>query len=402
MGVLRKEQRFESGVFGRLPGFDRLQGGVAWEDEEPEVHDSATVDAARAALAVAHTVLVEGIRDEIAGTGPIPFERFMELALYGSDGFYTGDILRSQKMGDFLTSPEVSPLFGQTLARFVAEERSRVGEPFCLVEVGSGSGSLLAPLLGALDVPAWAVEVSPRARAALAAIIPGQRIVASLADVPGPFAGVIIANELIDNLPMAIAQLTDQGWRERWVGVEDEGLIFVDAPVRSEVAEWLQRFAGPVDVGGWVEVQLAAGSWVRGALGTLTRGALVVIDYGDIAENLAPRRRDGTLRTYRSHHLGPHPLDEPGATDITADVNFTALLWAAGEAGATASLHRQDDFLSELGLRSRLAGLRRSELDLARSGDEMNRLRVRSQVTEAETVLHPRGLGDFRVMVARK
>ena len=345
---------------------------------------------------------VQAIRAEIAALGPIPFDRFMDLALYGPGGFFSGEILRSQRGGDFLTSPEVSPLFGQTLARFVAEERSRVGEPFRLVEAGSGSGSLLAPLLELVDVTAWAVEVSPPARAALAAIIPGKRITASLAHVPGPFAGVIIANELIDNLPMAVAQRTDQGWRERWVGVEDEALAFVDAPVRSEVAEWLNRFAGPVDVGGWVEVQLAAGRWVREALGMLTQGALVVIDYGDIAENLAPRRRDGTLRTYRSHHLGPHPLDEPGATDITADVNFTALLGAAGDAGAKVSLQRQDDFLSELGLRSRLAGLRRSELDLARTGDEMNRLRIRSQVTEAETVLHPRGLGDFRVMVARK
>ncbi|HSL26879.1 MAG TPA: SAM-dependent methyltransferase [Acidimicrobiia bacterium] len=345
---------------------------------------------------------MDAIRAEIAAHGPIPFERFMEVALYGADGFFMAGGLRSVQSGDFLTSPEVSRLFGETLARFVAEEKSRVGEPFCLVEVGAGSGSLLAPLLDVVNVPAWAVEVSPAARAALTATLPEERIVASLAQVPGPFAGVIIANELIDNLPMAIAQYTDQGWRERWVGAEDGALTFVDAPVRSEVAEWLNRFAGPVEVGGWVEVQLAAGQWVREALGLLTQGALAVIDYGDLAENLAPRRRDGTLRTYRSHHLGPHPLDEPGATDITADVNFSALLWAAVEAGATASLHRQDDFLSDLGLRSRLAGLRRSELDLARSGDEMERLRVRTLVTEAETVLHPRGLGDFRVMVARK
>jgi SAM-dependent MidA family methyltransferase len=129
---------------------------------------------------------------------------------------------------------------------------------------------------------------------------------------------------------------------------------------------------------------------------------LVVIDYGDTAENLVPRRRDGTLRTYRAHHLGPHPLDEPGATDITADVNFTAMVAAAEESGAGVRLWRQDDFLAAHGLRDVISELRHRELELARSGEEVERLRVRTVRTEAETLVHPRGLGDFRVMVAEK
>ncbi len=134
----------------------------------------------------------------------------------------------------------------------------------------------------------------------------------------------------------------------------------------------------------------------------LEAGSVLLFDYGDTAENLIPRRQDGTLRTYRAHHLGPHPLDEPGQTDITADVNFTALVAVAEEAGAEVDLHRQDDFLTELGLGDRLSGLRHAELEAARSGDEMERLRLRTLKTEAETLLHPRGLGDFRVLVARK
>jgi SAM-dependent MidA family methyltransferase len=106
------------------------------------------------------------------------------------------------------------------------------------------------------------------------------------------------------------------------------------------------------------------------------------------------------LRTYRAHHLGPHPLDELGETDITADVNFSALIATAAEAGAATRLLRQDDFLSELGLRDRLSRIRHEELEAARSGDDMTRLRARSLKTGAETLLHPRGLGDFRVLVA--
>lgn len=338
----------------------------------------------------------------IAAAGPLPFERFMELALYGEGGFFTSPMLRSQKGGDFLTSPEVSPIFGETLATFVSTERNRIGEPFVLVEVAGGSGSLLRPLLGSMDVETWEVEVSPAAREAIGEMVGPERVVGSIGDIPGPVRGVVLANELLDNLPMAIAQLTETGWRERWVGADGGELAFVDADPRPPVLDWLGRFAGPVEVGGWVEVQLAAYEWVRSVVERLEAGAVVLFDYGDTMENLAPRRRDGTLRTYRAHHLGPHPLDEPGATDITADVNVTALEAAAREAGGEVEVWRQDDFLSSLGLRERVSRMRHEELELARAGAAMARLRLRTHRTEAETLLHPRGLGDFRVIVARR
>jgi SAM-dependent MidA family methyltransferase len=344
--------------------------------------------------------LEQRIRHEIENGGPMPFERFMDLALYDPDGgFFTTGKLRSERSGDFLTSPEVSALFGETLARFVIAERERIGEPFEVVEVGAGSGSLLGPLLDIVDVPAFAVEASPAAREGLGHVIPSDRV---LSDLPPGMRGVVIGNELIDNLPMALAQRIDGAWRERWVGLDDDGLALVDAPARPEVVAWLEDHAGEVPDGGWVEAQLAGTAWVHDVLDRLEAGSLLLFDYGDTAENLLPRRQDGTLRTYRAHHLGPHPLDEPGQTDITADVNFTALAAAARSAGAGVEIHRQDDFLTGLGLGDRLSGLRHAELEAARSGDEMERLRLRSLKTEVETLLHPRGLGDFRVLVASR
>lgn len=328
------------------------------------------------------------IIEEILTTGPMPFERFMDLALYDPDGFFGGQTLRSEKAGDFLTSPEVSRLFGETLASYVAAVHNRIGDPFRLVEVAAGSGSLLRPLLEQIDVEALAVEASPAARAALSDLAPVAR------ELPERIRGVVIANELLDNLPMALAQRVGDEWRERWVGLDDHQLTWVDADVRPEVLDWLTAYAGPVGDGGWVEVQLAARRWLADLLARMEAGAVLLFDYGDTAENLLPRRGDGTLRTYRAHHLGPHPLDEPGETDITADVNFTPLLALHPQA----RLVRQDDFLAELGLRDRLSGLRRAELEAARSGDEMQRLRLRTLKTEAETLLHPRGLGDFRVL----
>ncbi len=321
-------------------------------------------------------------------SGPIPFERFMGISLYEPDGFFGGDRLRSEKGGDFLTSPEVSPLFGETLATYAESIRARIGEPFQLIEAAAGSGSLLRPLLTQIAVEATAVEVSPAARAALSQLVPVTE------NLPPTIRGVVLANELLDNLPMALAQKTGRGWRERWVGIDGEELTFVDADPRSDVVDWLDAYAGPVHDGDWVEVQLAARAWMGDVIGRMESGSVVVIDYGDTAENLLPRRRDGTLRTYRAHHLGPHPLDEPGETDITADVNFTALMDLAPKT----TLHRQDDFLTKWGLRRRLSGLRKAELEAARAGDEMRRLELRNSVSEAETLLHPRGLGDFRVL----
>ncbi len=340
--------------------------------------------------------------EHIQRHGPVPFEWFMNRALYGPGGYFASQELRSVKAGDFLTSPEVSHLFGETIGAFVRSEHDRIGDPFGVVEVAAGSGSLLRPLTNVTGFEARAVEVSPAARAALGGLIGADRVHESLADLGARIRGVIVANELIDNLPMAIAQKTSDGWRERWVGVDDDALALVDAEPRREVVDWLDRFAGPVDEGGLVEVQLEAWDWVTSVLEIIEAGALLVFDYGDTAENLAPRRQDGTLRTYRAHHLGPHPLDEPGATDITADVNFTALEDAARGTGADVEVLRQDNFLGRWGLRDRISEMRHRELDLARSGDEMERLRVRTLRQEAETLTHPRGLGDFRVLIARR
>lgn len=358
----------------------------------------------------------------------MPFEEFQAIALYDpEDGFFGSGKLRSTKEGDFLTSPEVSPLFGETLAGFVdrifsspsegrgpGEERTggdggrcgagAAGGGHILVEVGAGSGSLLRPLLASLEHPvdAWAVEASVAARAALGEILPGQHIVSSLDEIPAPFSGVIIANELLDNLPVSIAVRKGETWEERWVGVEDGRLVPVPHPARPEVTAWANRFGLPCPEGGRVEVQLAASEWLRRALDALVWGAVVVVDYGETAEKLEHRRAEGTLRTYRAHHLGPDPLAEPGETDITADVNFSALLAVAEAGGASAEMHRQDEFLASLGLADRVRGLREQELALARDGDPMERLKVRSDRTNAETLMHPRGLGDFRVLIAHK
>ncbi len=172
----------------------------------------------------------------------MPFEEFMAACLYDPEaGFFATGPLRSTKGGDFLTSPEVSPWFGRMIARFVAAERDRVGagERLRVVEVGAGSGSLLRSLLGpdspVAGVRAHAVEASPAARRALADVLPPDRIHERLEELPARFAGVILANELLDDLPVALAMRSGAGWRERWVGAGGDRLGLVTVPARPEV-----------------------------------------------------------------------------------------------------------------------------------------------------------------------
>ncbi len=344
-------------------------------------------------------MLLDVLRTRIAAAGPMPFEEFMAACLYDDEhGFFATGPLRSAKGGDFLTSPEVSPWFGRTIARYV--DATAPGR--AIVEAGAGSGSLLRSLLDALATRpsrVVAVEASPAAREALGAIADVD-VVASLEEAGGSIAGTIIANELLDNLPVALVVRAGDTWEERWVGVGEAGLELVAAPVRLDVAEWADAYSGPVPDGGLVEVQLAASAWVEAAVRKLTRGSLVVFDYGGTAEELETRRTLGTLRTYRNHHLGPDPLLAPGETDVTVDVNFTAMAAAAEAAGAEVRFERQDDFLAEWGLRDELRRLRLRERELASGSDAMARLQARAEATDAETLLHPRGLGDFRVLVA--
>lgn len=326
----------------------------------------------------------------------MPFEEYMAACLYDPDGgFFTTGPLRSVKEGDFLTSPEVSPWFGRMLGRFAARY-----EPDLVVDVGAGSGSLLGPMMEELAGPEYhAVEASPAAREALGGIV--DHVHESIEELPERFEGVVIANELVDNLPVALAIRSGEGWMERWVGASEGAFSLVAAEARSEVVAWCDAYAGPVPEGGLVEVQLQAAAWVLAVLDRVERGALVVIDYGGTAEELEPRRTQGTLRTYQRHHLGPDPLLEPGATDVTVDVNFTGLMAAAEAAGAEVELIRQDDFLDDLGLCDVVSQLRHAELELAKGDDAIARLRVRSEWTDADTLLHPRGLGDFRMLVAK-
>ena len=297
----------------------------------------------------------------------------VELALYEPElGFYETDGAAGRK-GDFLTSPEVGPLFGAVVARALEAWWNELGrpEPLTVVEAGAGRGTLRSAVMAASTVPLRYVTVE---RSSV------LRPEGSLADLPSePFVGVVLANELLDNLPFGLLERTTAGWAE--VRVDDalsEVLVPVDGP------------SVDAPVGGRIPVQRAARTWVDRALHVVTAGRVVVIDYADTTASMARRPWTEWVRTYRGHAQGGHPLSHLGAQDITCEV-------AVDQLPPPTANRSQDEFLGAHGLDRLVADARRAWHERAHIGD-LQALAARSRVHEAAALTDPGGLGAFRVL----
>ena len=355
--------------------------------------------------------------------GPLRFDEVLELALYHEElGFYASGSGAGRE-GDFLTSPEVGPLFGAVLARALDEWWGGLGrpDPFVVVEVGAGSGALAAAVIDSCPSCSAAlryvlVERSPVWRQRQARRLPlepaglvlgptvetdpdsGPQIVrglgpllTSLEEVPaGPFEGVIVANELLDNLPFRLLERTEDGWAEARVTVELEELLVPAGPSTSEDA---LRLAPDAEVGARIPLQQRAAGWLRTTLASLSAGRLVVFDYADVTPSFARRRWTDWVRTYRGHGRGGHPLEHLGEQDVTCDVAIDQLA-AVRPPEADRS---QAEFLRAHGIDELAGEARRRWQDQAAVGD-LEAVKARSRVTEAAALTDPTGLGAFRVL----
>jgi SAM-dependent MidA family methyltransferase len=326
------------------------------------------------------SALEEWIREQIEASGPVPFEQFMEWALYHpQEGYYTsGRAAPGSDEGDFTTAPHISALFGRTLSRVLEAADRALGrpEPFVLVEGGAGRGKLARDLLDALrdrapelyDRLVYAPdEVSPvwveRQEAFLAAHAAKIR-----RPSPERFRGVYLSNELLDAFPVHRVVRRDGQLREVHVAVEAGQLTEALLPLsRPEVATFLSREGIDVEEGCEVEVNLRALSWLRRVAERVERGYVITIDYGDEAAPLyGPHRPLGTCLAYRRHRAGEDLLLEPGLQDLTAHVNFTALRRAGGELGLeSAALVSQREFLFGWGFLGEVEALETSGLSEA-------------------------------------
>jgi SAM-dependent MidA family methyltransferase len=292
----------------------------------------------------------------------------MELALYHPEhGYYAARQQRSGRFGDFYTSVDVGSLFGELLAVQLTRLSSSLPGEYWLVEAASGNGRLARDVLDALarDAPeAYArahvvlVERSSQARAAQPRTLGphAHKLAAAGADLPTSVDGVLFANELLDALPVHVIVMREGGPREVFVDVRGDALVEREASVSS--ADLLREFeSGPLPgVGMRAEVSLAARDWITEAARRLTRGFILLIDYGDSAAALrSPLRPEGTLRAFRGHHVSGSWIESPGEQDLTSHVDFSALERWASAAGLELLVHQdQTRFLIELGAVERL------------------------------------------------
>ncbi len=336
----------------------------------------------------------------------------MEIALYDPEvGFYERGGVAGRR-GDFLTSPEVGPLFGAVIARAIDAWWQELGEPdpYVVVDAGAGPGSLAVAVRAAQPRCAPALRyvlversVAQRARhaghlelsaPAMTGAGSGPQFV-SLGELPsGPLTGVVLANELMDNLPFRLLRRRGDGWRavHAVLDVDERSLVAEELPASAADAELAGRLAPEAQEGDAIPVQEVAGDLLRRALGSLLRGRVVVLDYAATTAELAGRGEEW-LRTYRSHQRGGGPLEAVGEQDITAEVATDQL--------ARVRLPDLDRSQAELlvahGLEELVDEGRAIWRERAHLGD-LEALRARSRITEAEALTDPSGLGAFRVL----
>lgn len=326
--------------------------------------------------AAAHSArLVARIRADIAAAGgAIPFERYMELVLYAPGlGYYAAGAQKLGAAGDFVTAPELTPLFGRCLARQCVEllERLDGGE---LLEVGAGSGAMAAELLaecaalGAAPRRYRILERSPelreRQRATLAARVPALAgRVEWLERLPAQgWRGVAVANELLDAFAVRRFRLREGRPRElavAWAegGFREVELAAGDAALEAAWGRIAAELPGPLPEGYTSELSPASAPWIAALAAGLEAGALLLIDYGyPRREYYHPQRDGGTLTCHYRHRAHDDPFFLPGLQDITASVEFTAVAEAALAAGLeVAGYTSQAQFLIGCGLAELLA-----------------------------------------------
>ena len=316
------------------------------------------------------------IADLVRERGPMTVAAFMDLALYDSGlGYYARAAQRSGRAGDFFTSVDVGPLFGELLEIQLAEMaellEKGVGRPpfrFDLVEAGAGNGRLSADVLRAARgrdpalydrTSVHLVETSALARAAHQHTLGdvAERLVCSSPTLPPSFEGVLVANELLDALPVHQVVMRVDGLREVYVEArrdQDGGLVTSEGPPSTPaLAGYLAQLGIALEPGWRTEIGLRAVEWVRHAARCLRRGFIIVIDYGHEARELhSASHAGGTLTSFSRHTMSdcrpgtPSWLDRPGEQDLTAHVDFTSVRSAAEDEGcATLGFLDQTYFL---------------------------------------------------------
>lgn len=353
------------------------------------------------ALAASHS-LQRLIAAEIeAHGGAIAFSRFMELALYAPRlGYYSGGASKLGADGDFTTAPEITPLFGAALARVAAAIIAQSAPD--IIEFGAGTGKLARDLLAELArqgvrVNSYTIiELSGELRARQQEALKDLPVVRWLDGMPERFSGVVLANEVLDAMPVELVTRTPAGWMRRMVGIQDGAFALLDQPLDAELAAQLARQVPDheqLPEGYVTELHPVAAGFMRSLAAMFAggKGAAILLDYGFPAhEYYLDQRMGGTLMCHYRHHAHPEPFYLPGLQDITAHVDFTAMALAAQDAGLPVLAYmNQASFLLGAGLG-----------ELLTETDPEDALRYLPQARAVQKLVSPAEMGElFKVLV---
>ena len=336
--------------------------------------------------------------------GAMAFSRFMELALYAPRlGYYSGGASKLGASGDFTTAPEISPLFGASLARAAAAIIAQSAPD--IIEFGAGTGKLARDVLAFLaamgvEVNSYTIiELSGELRARQQEALKDLPVVRWVDGFPERFSGVVLANEVLDAMPVELVVRKDGAWQHQMVTVENGEFAFVQQPLPPGLAAHVARQipnADDLPDGYLTEIHPVAEGFMASLAGMMKdgRGAAILLDYGFPArEYYLDQRMGGTLMCHYRHHSHPDPFYLPGLQDITAHVDFTAMALAAQDAGL--------DVLAYMNQSSFLLGCGIGEL--LQAFDPEDALRYLPQSKAVQKLVAPSEMGElFKVLVVGK
>lgn len=358
-----------------------------------------------------------GLLQLIAERGRLRFDEYMDLALYHPvEGYYASGAQRTGFRGHYLTSPELTPAFAALWIRAFEGTWRACGEPseFWVTEIGAGEGTFAAAITAfARGLSATStgfgralryriVEPVPALQKRQERAVPDASWAASLEALDPVSQGCVFANELLDNIPVRIVVGSEEGAKESWVELREGRPVEVLEPADAALVAFLRGIGVGPDPGHRFEVPEAAAAFVRTAAGSLERGGIYFVDYGDSTAGLSARP-GGSLLCYSEAGVDDKPLERPGEKDITVHANWNVVLGELAGAGwRVAAPLKQRVFLEALGAREVAAAYRTAHDEAVREGRGADAVRALSGRSALVGLLDEGGLGGLDVVPAFK
>lgn len=332
-------------------------------------------------------MLAEDLKSRIRRSGPLSFSNFVEACLYDSEnGFYT-KTGRAGRRGDFITSPEVGPVFGHLIANWLDQLWTEIQKPkdFQVIEVGAGCGTLARTILDSepkcLESGSYVmVERSEELRKEHPT---SEKLVSTMQMPEGPIVGAVIANELLDNLPFDLLEGDGNCWKEVCIDLMDDQFIEILTTEKDPPIE-----IAPLK-GARIPVQTQSNNWIKDVIEKMSKGSILLFDYGSTTQEMSQRHQDSWLRTFKRHFRGDSPLEDVGNQDVTVEV-------AIDQLPKGFSISKQKQFLENQGINKLVEEGRKIWEESSSIGD-LKAVKARSRITEADALLDPKGLGGFFV-----